>query len=290
MSLPLLESFEAQQTAARQRTEAAHAAAIGASSRHAWEEETRRVMKANGHSPAEIAQTLKNGPQTTPSAAPNTSVGPTYTPPPTLLGGAGQGSHVTAQGRHETEAALNESGANSLEGKLTRATQGAREGSEKAGEDLANAAKTKVNLPNPLSWTEAIAKVFSKLAEGSFWIRVLKFVLGVGLLVVALVFFAKAAGLGVPNPVTAATQEASQAVTGAAQANQQRQTASPATAKRVQAAAKADNERDHTPRGKTGKPLAGAALANPARQRARVRERDRAAPSTRELRRGAKRR
>lgn len=277
MSLPILEQFEAQRTASRQRME------------------TEKLMRANGHSQSEIDATVAAGPQAQATAGAGTAKERNnprnYTPPQTLLGGSSQGSHVTAKGRKETEEALNEAGANSLEGKLTRATEGAREDSEAAGEKLSEVAKAKVNLPNPLSWTEAIAKVFSKLAEGSFWVRVLKFVLGAGMLVIAVFFFARAAGLGVPNPVTAATQEASQAVTGASTAQRQRTTGvSDQTRKRVQAAAGADAERDHTPRSRSGKPLAGAALANPARQRARVRERDAALPSTRELAKGAKRR
>jgi hypothetical protein len=293
MSLPLLEQFERGQTEGRQRQEAAHQAAIAASSHHAWEQETEKLMRSNGHSQNEINEVLAAGPQVTPSAGAATGAerdNPrNYTPPSTLLGGSAQGSHVTAQGRKETEAALNESGANSIEGQLTRATQGAREGGEKAGEDLEKVAKAEVNLPNPLSWTEAIANVFSKLAEGSFWVRVLKFVMGAGLLVIAIVLFARSAGLGAENPVTAATQEASQAVTGRARANQQRQTnVSDSTRKRVQEGVNRETRRDHTERGKSGKPLSGGALTQ--RQRARIRQRDATLSSTRELAKGSKRR
>lgn len=191
MSLPILEQFEAQRTASRERLE------------------TEKVMRANGHSQAEIDQVVAGGKQSQQAAgaASKSEIEKGKAPPQTILGGP-------AKSAKETEAALNEAGANSLEGSLTRATEGAREGSEKAGEAVTNAAKSKVNLPNPLSWEEAIGNVFSKLGEGSFWLRILKFVMGAGMIVIALVFFAKAAGVsgGSVNPVVRATQKASRSL------------------------------------------------------------------------------
>lgn len=265
MSLPIIEQLEAQHTARHQQ------------------EETEKLMRANGHSRSEIEATIAAGPQARPTAGGATAKErnnpKNYTPGQTILGGG-----VTPG----TKKADEEAGSEGLEGKLTRLTEPAREGSEKAGETLAEVAKAKVNLPNPLSWTEAIAKVFSKLAEGAFWVRVLKFVLGAGLLVIAIFLFARGAGLGAETPVTAATQQASKAVTGAATGQRTRQTSVSAGARqRVAAGVKRETERDDTERGKSGKPLAGNALTE--RRRARVRQRAKALPSTRELRRGAKR-
>jgi len=265
MSLPLLEQFEAQRASTQKR------------------QSEEKLMRANGHNQAEIDQALAGGTHANPTAGPATAnerEHPNYTPGQTLLGGG-----VTPGTRKADE----EAGSESLLGKATKLLSPATEASENAGEKLGEAEKAEVKLPklpNPLSWTEAIAKVFSKLTEGSFWVRVLKFILGAGLIVVAIFFFARAAGLGAETPVTAATQQASRAIAGGAHDRQTR--VSTGTRQRVQAAARADEQRDRTPRGKSGKPLTGAALTNPARQRATVRRRDEQLPSVRQLRKNVK--
>jgi hypothetical protein len=281
MSLPLLEGFESRQTEARQRQEATHALAITANRTHAWERETEQLMRSNGHTQQEIDRTLANGPPPpSPEARPKgPQKGPVYTPGQTILGGG-----VTPGTRKADE----ESGSGGLEGTLTKLTNPARETGQETAED-AEKVKASIHIPNPLSWTTAIANVFTKLAEGSFWMRVLKFVLGTGLLIIALVFFARAAGLGAPDPAAEATQAASQAIVGHAKSNRQRQgNVSDSTRRKVQKGVSRETERDYTERSKTGKPLSGGALTQ--RQRAQVRRRDAALPSTRELVKGAKRR
>jgi len=267
VSLPLLEQFEAQRASTQKR------------------QSEERLMRANGHNQTEIDQALAGGTHANPTAGAATASErehPNYTPGQTLLGGG-----VTPG----TKKADEEAGSESLLGKATKLLSPATEASEKAGEKLGEAEKAEVKLPevklpNPLSWTEAIAKVFSKLTEGSFWVRVLKFILGAGLIVVAIFFFARAAGLGAETPVTAATQEASRAIAGGAHNRQTR--VSTGTRQRVQQGVERETQRDDTERSKTGKPLAGGALT--ARQKARVRQRDEQLPSVRELRKASKRR
>jgi hypothetical protein len=146
-----------------------------------WRKETEALMRKNGHDAEEIAQAIAAGPaalQTAGSATASERNSPNaYHPPPTILG-AGAGP--------ETQKALDEAGYNSLEGELTRATNPAREASEKAGEAVTNAAKSEVPLPN-------IPNIVTEVGEliKSYGIRLLEIIAGGILILFGLVTLAR---------------------------------------------------------------------------------------------------
>ena len=134
------------------------------------------------------------------------------------------------------------------------------------------------------SWEERIGEVFGKLTEGAFWTRVLKFILGGTLIIIGIVFFAKAAGSaegGGTAPGVTTTQKAGNVIANPARSaaglvatrnTRNRTQVSSGTRRRV--AEGRDREAARKPEtDKRGKPLAGGAAT--ARERRRVAERAR---------------
>jgi hypothetical protein len=142
----------------------------------------------------------------------------------------------------------------------------------KAAEEDANEAKK-----NVFGWAEGLGKLLSNLLEGSFWVRVFKFIAGGVLLILALVFFAKAAtggggetapglsttrqvGSALASPAKAAGSIAGKAASGQGRRARRRQsTVSPARRKAVEEGRAREAKREPE-KGKSGKPLSGGAL------------------------------
>jgi hypothetical protein len=191
------------------------------------------------------------------------------------------------------EAAKESAKAGGLEAQANSATNPAGEASAEAGAAAVGAVEkggAAVNkaIKSAFSWTEAIAHFFNKLLEASTWLRVLKFILGAVLIIVAIILFTHAAGASGGQEVSGAKQAgaigaavgsplslvASQVGAGAqkaASAQHRRTTrASPSHRKAVQAGQA--RERARKPEtDRRGKPLAGGAAT--ARERRRVKER-----------------
>ncbi len=135
----------------------------------------------------------------------------------------------------------------------------------KLPENVANTAEQDANeiKKHVFGWAEALGKLLSNLLEASFWMRVLKFILGGGLIVIALVMFVAATSGGTggkATPVTSATQAikgpaglAGKAARRGATAQRRRATrVSKGQRQRTQAAATRDRERNAPPARSTG--------------------------------------
>lgn len=269
MSMRLLEEFDANQKASRQRQEHAHASAF-------------HPYVPPGETEAEaIAQHEHTEKETRENEAEQEHAGSGLNITPT---GVLETFNPLGQGTTQLPQGAASAGANLRSGELTGPAGSVPHSGQikEEGEGAVNKAKTVAKAP--LEWAQALGKILTKLLEPEFWLRILKFLLGLVALIIAIVLFARAAGLGAPNPVTAATQSISKQATGNYQSQRQ---VSPGTRQQVTAARRRESKQDRTERSKTGKPLAGGALTS--RQRARIRQRDRTLPSTRQLRKTVKR-
>lgn len=138
------------------------------------------------------------------------------------------------------------------------------------------------------TWEEKVGKFFGKLGEASTWLRVLKFILGGALIIVALVLFTHASGAGggdrapgvstagavgsaVKSPALSLASALGGGAQKAASAQRKRTTqVSAGTRKRVEEGRA--RERSRAPEtDRRGKPLQGGAAT--ARERRRVKER-----------------
>jgi hypothetical protein len=148
------------------------------------------------------------------------------------------------------QAAQEAAKAGGLEAAANAATAPAGEASAEAGEavksgvEKGGAAVNKA-IKSVTGWTSALGEILSKLLEGSFWLRILKFVLGGVLIIVAILLFARGAGAGVTTPVTGVTQAAGNIATGQAQRQRQRTSeVSPARRRAVAAGRAREAARD----------------------------------------------